>query len=310
MTLKEYIHYTVDESARWEEESAQCNAIQNSESVGIDDAASCKRKSNESFYLFGGNYGGVWDVMRDTYKLPPCLVCAQCGAVTIGIGGHLSGVSFHHHGPGFSEVIEGSKRWFLFPPPSLLPLPLPLPSPLFPPPEDQSLILDPDIDLEQEQEQGQCTLDEVDSKSNSKSNSKSKSKSCRGGVGASKLRSRGRDMFDPNMTVHEWVEQIYPSYAAQDITSSSTSTSTSNSISADTGMSVEGDSGLDIDIGKGRYDGGGIGRGGVVHSGGLQECTTGPGEMLYFPAKWMHATLNMSPYNVFVSLFIDLQLLR
>lgn len=304
MKLKEYINYTVDESTRWEEEIAQCNAAQNSESVGIDNAASCKRKSNESFYLFGGNYGGVWDVMRDAYKLPPCLVCAQCGAVTIGLGGHLSGVSFHHHGPGFSEVIEGSKRWFLFPPPSLLPLPLPSPSPLLPPPEDQSLIqdLDLELDLDLEQEQDQCTLDGCDSNSNRKSS--------RGGVGKSKTRSIGREMFDPNMTVHEWVELIYPSYATQYITT----TSTSSSISADTEMSVEGDSNLDINIDKGRYDGrgrgGGRGEGGVVHSGGLQECTTGPGEMLYFPAKWVHATLNMSPYNVFVSLFIDLQLLR
>ena len=32
------------------------------------------------------------------------------------LGGYLSGVAFHFHGPGFSEVIHGSKQWFLFPP--------------------------------------------------------------------------------------------------------------------------------------------------------------------------------------------------
>lgn len=31
-----------------------------------------------------------------------------------GIGPHLSGVPFHMHGPGFSEVVTGAKRWFLF----------------------------------------------------------------------------------------------------------------------------------------------------------------------------------------------------
>ena len=34
-----------------------------------------------------------------------------------------------------------------------------------------------------------------------------------------------------------------------------------------------------------------------------------PGEVLYFPDRWMHATLNLDDYNVFVSVFIDLQLL-
>ena len=150
-------------------------------------------------------------------------------------------------------------------------------------------------------------------------------------------------MFDPNMTVHEWVEQIYPSYVTQRITPTSTSiftaaigpalsrhrprteseTEREQSIDNEKGidtfaegkaMTFEGDSDTDLDretdTDIDRHKDRDKGRGRVVHSGGLQECTTGPGEMLYFPAKWMHATLNMSPYNVFVSLFIDLQLLR
>lgn len=339
MTLKEYISYTVSESSRWDRASAsasaQCDAARSTGPLGSDDSASCKRKSNESFYLFGGNFGGVWDSMRDAYRLPPCLVCAQCGAVTIGIGGHLSGVSFHHHGPGFSEVIEGSKRWFLFPPPSLLPLPLLPTSP------DQSSDPDSDHDMDtytdtdidtdahMDTHEGQCTIDGLISKRS------------RPGVdaGTRETRSRVREMFDPNMTVHEWVEQIYPSYVTHTHHIPS-STAVESAVSLDgprtepgveqgqsnsskcemetcvggEGMSVDrhsdtySDSDRDSNRGRGRDRGRDRGR--VEHSGGLQECTTGPGEMLYFPAQWMHATLNMSPYNVFVSLFIDLQLLR
>lgn len=42
----------------------------------------------------------------------------------------------------------------------------------------------------------------------------------------------------------------------------------------------------------------------------LYECVLTPGEMLYFPDKWQHATLNLDPYNLFVSVFLDLQLLQ
>ncbi|XP_054570546.1 jmjC domain-containing protein 8 isoform X3 [Eptesicus fuscus] len=37
-------------------------------------------------------------------------------AYSFGIAGTGSGVPFHWHGPGFSEVIYGRKRWFLYPP--------------------------------------------------------------------------------------------------------------------------------------------------------------------------------------------------
>lgn len=42
----------------------------------------------------------------------------------------------------------------------------------------------------------------------------------------------------------------------------------------------------------------------------LYECIIYPGDVLYFPAMWMHATLNLDPYNVFISLFIDVQLMK
>ena len=55
---------------------------------------------------------------------------------------------------------------------------------------------------------------------------------------------------------------------------------------------------LDND-GEGGGDGGGDGGGG----GGALRCTAGPGEVLYIPPFWWHATLNLDAYNAFVSTF-------
>jgi hypothetical protein len=145
-------------------------------------------KANETLYFFGNNYGGVWDTLASSYIIPPCRYCDEAGARTIGIAGAQSGVSFHFHGPGFSEVIIGRKRWFIFPPDAL-------------------------------------SLSHI----------------------------------DPNMTVARWVEEVYPKLP-------------------DTSL--------------------------------LQECVIEPGDMLYFPANWMHATLNLDTYNVFMSLFLDTQLMN
>lgn len=147
-------------------------------------------KSNETFYLFGNNNGGLWRDLEKLYEHPPYVHSKVAGAVTFGIGGVNSGVSFHMHGPGFSEVIHGSKRFFLYP---------------------------PDIDIS--------------------------------------------GIFDPDMSQSEWVSRTYPSSKSDE-------------------------------------------------SRPLYECIIYPGEILYFPDKWMHATLNVEEYNVFVSVFLDLQLVE
>ena len=72
--------------------------------------------SNETYYFFGGNYDGLWKEIASLYESNVCKGCTKAGAVTLGIGGMNSGVAFHFHGPGFSESIIGSKRWFLYPP--------------------------------------------------------------------------------------------------------------------------------------------------------------------------------------------------
>ncbi len=33
------------------------------------------------------------------------------------------------------------------------------------------------------------------------------------------------------------------------------------------------------------------------------ECTLSPGEMIYFPDGWYHATINLSQYTAFISTF-------
>ena len=38
-------------------------------------------------------------------------------------------------------------------------------------------------------------------------------------------------------------------------------------------------------------------------------CILKPGDILYFPNRWMHATLNLDNYNFFISLFLDFQLI-
>ncbi|CAL8289200.1 unnamed protein product [Boreogadus saida] len=45
------------------------------------------------------------------YGLPGTTAAYSCG-----VAGPGSGVPFHWHGPGFSEVLYGRKRWFLYPP--------------------------------------------------------------------------------------------------------------------------------------------------------------------------------------------------
>lgn len=121
---------------------------------------------------------------------PPCGVChgpvaKRAVALSFGVGWSGSGVSWHVHGAGYSEVLWGRKRWLLYPP------------------------------------------------------------------------SAGRDWlppgFDPNASTASWVEQVLPRLPAQERP---------------------------------------------------LDCVIGPGEVLYFPSQWAHATLNLSPFTAFVSSFL------
>ena len=75
--------------------------------------------SNETWYLFGETYSKEWKELLQHYELPPCLACQQehrdkdLIALSFGIGNSGSGVSWHVHGPGFSEALHGRKHWII-----------------------------------------------------------------------------------------------------------------------------------------------------------------------------------------------------
>jgi len=215
-TLEEYIRANVDTSSRF---------------------------ANETFYLFGNNYHGIWSELADLYRNPPCYGCDEAGMKTIGIGGEASGVSFHFHGPGFSESIIGTKRWFLFPP------------------SVSSIV----------------------------------------------------SQFSPNMTVAQWVDRIYPRIMALKANPAATAdradpTPTPSQHAADTVFSSEYDlyGTTTTPVSQTSLNDSSL----AALARTLQECTIVPGEILYFPPMWMHATLNLDVYNVFMSLFIDPQLIK
>ncbi|XP_075624250.1 jmjC domain-containing protein 8 isoform X2 [Balearica regulorum gibbericeps] len=69
---------------------------------------------SDTLYFFGDNNFTEWGPLFQQYVPPPFGIPGTSPAYSFGIAG--SGVPFHWHGPGFSEVIFGRKRWFLYPP--------------------------------------------------------------------------------------------------------------------------------------------------------------------------------------------------
>ncbi|KAI4900796.1 hypothetical protein NFI96_026300, partial [Prochilodus magdalenae] len=134
---------------------------------------------SDTLYFFGDNNFTEWRSLFEEYTAPPYGLPHTSPAYSFGIAGAGTGVPFHWHGPGYSEVIYGRKRWFLYPP-------------------DQA------------------------------------------------------PEFHPNHTTLSWVTHSYPNLE--------------------------------------------------IHSKPL-ECTIRPGEVLYFPDRWWHATLNLDP-SVFISTFL------
>ncbi|ETE64722.1 JmjC domain-containing protein 8, partial [Ophiophagus hannah] len=64
---------------------------------------------SETLYFFGDNNFTEWGSLFKKYNPPPFRIPGTMGAYSFGIGGSGSGVPFHWHGPGFSEVIFGRK---------------------------------------------------------------------------------------------------------------------------------------------------------------------------------------------------------
>ncbi|NXS04591.1 JMJD8 protein, partial [Oxylabes madagascariensis] len=101
------------------------------------------RLGSDTLYFFGDNNFTEWGSLFQHYVPPPFRIPGTSPAYSFGIAGGCgmgtlgtrlglgalpstnpstpttgsgSGVPFHWHGPGFSEVIFGRKRWFLYPP--------------------------------------------------------------------------------------------------------------------------------------------------------------------------------------------------
>jgi hypothetical protein len=78
------------------------------------------QRANETLYWFGDHIDSEgrnpWSKLFAKYA-PLKLVPADADvAYSFGIGGPMSGVPLHVHGPGWSETIIGRKHWFLAPP--------------------------------------------------------------------------------------------------------------------------------------------------------------------------------------------------
>ncbi|XP_078274370.1 jmjC domain-containing protein 8 isoform X2 [Rhinoraja longicauda] len=71
---------------------------------------------SDTLYFFGDNNFTEWGSLFRTYIQPPYQLPGTKGAYSFGIAGASTGVPFHWHGPGYSEVVYGRKRWFLYPP--------------------------------------------------------------------------------------------------------------------------------------------------------------------------------------------------
>lgn len=105
MALHDYIRQVVD--------VPQSPGKEEQEPLGAQSTAA----ANETFYMFGHNdASSPWRGIASNYIIPPCgPPCTERGTKTLGIGGQFSGVSFHMHGPTFSETIVGRKHWFVLP---------------------------------------------------------------------------------------------------------------------------------------------------------------------------------------------------
>jgi len=71
---------------------------------------------DETLYWFGDNDHERWAEHFAAYSPPPLIPRSADVAYSFGVGGPLSGVPLHVHGPGFSETLIGRKRWWLAPP--------------------------------------------------------------------------------------------------------------------------------------------------------------------------------------------------
>lgn len=285
-------------------------------------------KANETYYLFGNNFSELFKRLEEFYVLPPCTHCKDAGniifttsnkisfvfsywdpclhlstilitktyltvlshymfvgATTVGIGGKRSGVSFHFHGPGFAEVITGRKLFFLYPPGMSKEMQIPVPPNLtmsqwvneIYPFIERKQFANPDFDCVPAMDTG-------------------------GGSGTEKNDENIYDLLDLPITLTssssgQHLQEDSDRAAASAAIADHAAASAANADSATAAVTASTSS-SQLDVPPSKW----------LQS--LYECVLEPGDMLYFPDQWQHATLNLDPYNLFVSVFLDLQLVR
>ncbi|KAJ1424414.1 hypothetical protein B484DRAFT_98415 [Ochromonadaceae sp. CCMP2298] len=264
--------------------SSSSDTRDNSSSRGRDSSA------NETFYLFGDNFGGPLGQLSQLYLDPPCAYCATAGVRTIGLGGAGSGVSFHLHGPGYSEVVIGSKRWFLFPPAV---------SPLV-------SKFDPNMTVSQ-WVQGVYVDIKGQTATSTASTASAPSIYQAWHVDVEvyiELEADGDGDGDAEEDPAELLSQTHqdssanplPQTHTQPAHAQPTHTQPTHTQPTQPMPPMPPKPAQDRDL--------------QLLAANLWECEIAPGEVLYFPPMWMHATLNTAPYNVFMSVFIDPQLIK
>ena len=100
VTLASSNSYSYDKKEMKFSEYVQSMNMRGIDSVNKDDdnQHDIVKNANETYYMFGDNYNGIWKELANMYTMPPCLGCADAGLSTIGVGGKYSGVAFHMHG--------------------------------------------------------------------------------------------------------------------------------------------------------------------------------------------------------------------
>jgi len=86
----------------------------------VQNDASQGKLGNETFYLFGNHQGEAWSRFLDEYprlESAPLFSCANMNdkrsTLSFGCAQQHTGVPWHFHGPGFLQVLNGQKVWFL-----------------------------------------------------------------------------------------------------------------------------------------------------------------------------------------------------
>ena len=215
----------------------------------------------------------------------------------MGIGGLHSGVAFHFHGPGFAEVISGRKLFFLYPPGNDVNVPVP-----------------PNLTMATWVKDIYPSVHRKKLTNPAYKEAKVTTRTGAAEDGALPLSPESNEVsgniydgfsddasgIEKGGLVDEVKRSADKSFASISCNMASEGVDGSGStvrVSSDTKNLLD-DPSVDVRVPPSE----------TLES--FYECVLEPGDMLYFPNSWQHATLNLDKFNLFVSVFLDLQLMR